>query len=330
VFDAKFSPCDQADQEAVRAFLGASTEDLRRRGRFDGVERDADQTVAAVFDLLTSQRFGYLGRRKSEPYREAICALMRRNVDQGRPIRFYYDIGPGYHASVRPGSLGLDFEVGLAELVLLRQVVLFCEGVVGIHRPGARFHLVVDNLCGLATNDVPLERTTGYVARLRSLIDAVGASDLIEVLVESELNDWETYRGHLERTPSGAPTDPSGLDAAAIDNVARFLGRSCAADEAARRIDLYARTGPVTEELLEPAIDGVRMTQRASPTTIGFRAFPGGAQRIQVGRLGLLCSGPGKLRPVLLTTRNVDEYEVCEADARASAPIRSVLVARRR
>ena len=314
----------------VEAYLRAAIDDLRTDtpGAQTG---SVDDPVDAIFRILTSQQFGYLGRSKSEPYRASIEAFLRRDVAAGVPVRFDFDIGPGYHASIRPGDLDLSFDVGLAELMILRQVALFCAKVGEVYAPGASFHLVIDNLCGLATNDIPLERTNGYVQRLRALIDEMGVGDRVSLLVESEVSCWDTYRARLAELEAAAETgtDPSTLDEARIDNVARFLGRSCEAGEAARRMDLYQRTGTVTEELLAPAIHGVRMTQRHSAGTIGFRSFPGGAQRLQAGELGLLRVSESKLRPILVTSRNAADHELIRVDVSAVAPasIGPVLVA---
>jgi hypothetical protein len=80
--------------------------------------------------------------------------------------------------------------------------------------------------------------------------------------------------------------------------------------EANERIDRYRRTGIVTELLLARVVGGVRMTQRASATTLGFRPFPGGDSRTQCGHVAMGRNTHGKLRPILLTSRNVGAYEL--------------------
>ena len=52
------------------------------------------------------------------------------------------------------------------------------------------------------------------------------------------------------------------------------------------------------------------MTQRASATTIGFRPFAGGDARTQCGEVAFGRTEKGRVRPFLLTHRNVDGYEL--------------------
>ncbi|MEJ2542109.1 MAG: L-tyrosine/L-tryptophan isonitrile synthase family protein, partial [Gemmatimonadota bacterium] len=236
-----------------------------------------------------------------------VTSHLRRDVGEGRPVRFYYDLGPGYPASLDLREPELSFEVGLGELVAIQQVVSFSREVQDIYSPGAHFWLVIDNLCGRATNDIPLERSRSYVSRLRRMIDTLGLGHRISVLVESELNSWETYRRRLEREPRQSPPEVGPKD---IRNVTRFLGRPCDGHEAAARIELYRRTGRVTEALLAPAIEGVRLTQRATPSTLGFRSFPGGDQRIQVGQLAMTPRPREGLRPILITTHNAGNHDL--------------------
>jgi hypothetical protein len=70
----------------------------------------------------------------------------------------------------------------------------------------------------------------------------------------------------------------------------------------------YRQAGDLTERMLEGIVRGVRMTQRATGGTLGFRPFPGGDSRTQVGELALSPNPNGALRPVLLTSRNVHRY----------------------
>jgi len=268
---------------------------------------------AAIFDLLTSRRFCYLGRKRTAPYRDETLALMRHDMERGEPVRFYYDIGPGYHASTRPGKSDLVFDVGLSELYQLHQVVQFCNRVAELYPPGARFSLVIDNLCAVATNDIPVENTSAYVERLRALMRETGAEDLVNLVVESEAFEWSEYEGLLADVAAQAP--PDSLSEADLDNVVRFLGRSCDTTEAGDRIERYRRAGIVTESLLERVVHGVRMTQRATGGTLGFRPFPGGDQRTQCGEVALTRRSKGGLKPVLLTSRNIDGYDCVSVDS---------------
>lgn len=260
----------------------------------------------AVFALLTSRRFSHLGRSARATYRLRTTELLRDQIERGEPLRFYYDIGPGYHASLHPDVGELVFDIGFSELMILNQVCTFAEEVARIYEPGVRFRLVIDNLCAHRTNDVPVDSTESYCATLRLLIDELGIGELVGLLVESEhfeLSEYDRLLGKLHPGPAAVPT------AKAHDNVERFLGRRCDTSEAAERIERYTRTSAVTEELLARVVDGVRMTQRATPLTIGFRPFPGGDSRTQCGTVVLGHSSNARLRPFLLTSWNVEEHD---------------------
>ena len=260
----------------------------------------------AIFSILTSREFCYLGRTRTEPYRERTVAEIARNIQAGEPVRFYYDIGAGYHASIDPSRFGLVFGVGFSELCVLAQVASFCNRVAEIHAPGARFILVIDNVCGLMTNDIPLENTKAYCADLRALIAQTGTGDRVDVLVESETFSVSEYGIDPARLRRDIATiNPSPED---VENVGRFLGRPCDETEAVERMARYRQAGEMTEDRLERVVCGVRMTQRATGATLGFRPFPGGDSRTQVGELGITCNAKGNLRPVLLTSRNVQRY----------------------
>jgi hypothetical protein len=271
--------------------------------------RDTRESLPGeIFDLVTSRRFCYLGRARTAPYREEVAELVGRRVAGGEPLRFFYDIGPGYHATTRPGSQPLNFEVGLSELLILFQISSLCRRLSAIYPPGAHFWLVIDNLCALRTNDVPLELTEGYCARLRALVRECGLGEYVDLVVESEefdLGEYDALLAELEPRPLASSPTPD-----AVANVERFLGRRCSVDEAAERIERYRRTGAVTERLLDRLVRGVHMTQRATAATLGFRPFPGGDSRTQCGEVVLTRESNGKARPVLLTSRNVDEYDL--------------------
>ena len=280
-------------------------------GRFtdrpEGACAEAGPLAEELFRALTARRFCYLSRRRTRPYRDQVVRTFDGSIRRGEPISLFYDIGPGYHASLHPGEQDLSFDVGLSEVLLLSQVAAFSNRVTALYPPGARFWLVIDNLCGLWTNGIPLERTEGYCARLRSLIRAVGFEGRVELLVESEQFGVAEYDGLFSALEPGPPASkPSEGD---VENVERFLGRRCDAAEAAERIDRYRRASIVTETLLPRLVSGVRMTQRASATTLGFRPFPGGDARTQCGEVAISRNSKGHLHPVLLTSRNVRHYE---------------------
>ncbi|HWB16805.1 MAG TPA: hypothetical protein VG538_10395 [Vicinamibacterales bacterium] len=294
------------------------------------VSAAGDDLALKIFDVLTSRRFCDLGRRKAQVYQDEVAQSLRARIQVDGAFRFFLDVGPGYHASTRPGVVPLSSEVGLSELLLLFQVDAFCREIRGLYAPGARFFFVIDNVCALRTNDVPLDQTEGYVRQFRALIATMAMTDRVELVVESEIVDLGEYDRELAALPVQTPADD--IAPAAIDNVARFLGRPCTPAEAAERIERYRRTSEVTNRLLDRFVQGVHMTQRATGATLGFRSFPGGDQRAQVGELALTPAVKGSVRPVLLTTRNIANYDCERVDLSdiLPPPLASITVARAR
>jgi hypothetical protein len=261
----------------------------------------------AVYGALTHRRFCALSRGKARQYHEAIRGALADPFRRGAPLEFWFDIGPGYHASLRPGVFPPSFDVGLGELLMLTQVSAFLRSVAALYPPGARFRLVVDNLCALRTNDVPLERTAAYCVQLRRLIDELGLAEHVRLFVESEEFGVCEYDALLRDVEEPHPV--AHATQAEIDNVARFLGHRCTPAQALERMRLYRRTTAVTEHMLAGAARGVRLTQRATPATLGFRSFPGGDARIQCGELALGRRPDGGITSILLTSHNIDLHE---------------------
>ncbi|WP_405242465.1 hypothetical protein [Lentisalinibacter salinarum] len=277
-----------------------------------GIDANFEEGEVAdkAFSILTNRKFCYLSKKRVDCYRENVVSSLRKRARSGGAFRFFYDIGPGYHATTRPGLLPLSFDVGLSELLILFQIKSLSDRIEEIYRPGVHFWLVVDNICGLRTNDIPLEESGKYVARLRDLIEQLGMSSTVSLIVESEMFSLDEYDSLLEAT------SPSSLDQQlseeSVDNVARFLGRPCTRSEALRRIERYRCTSQVTDALVDRLVRDVHMTQRATGATLGFRPFPGGDQRTQAGELVLVHGAKGRLRPQLITSRNVDAYSLVE------------------
>jgi hypothetical protein len=264
-----------------------------------------DRDVAArVFDVLTGREFCYLSKTKAAPYRAEIHSHVGRAAALAKPIPFYYDIGGGYHASVKPGIVDLGFQVGLAELFVLRQIVEFARRVQAFYAPGVKFFLVIDDLCALLVNQIPQASTSRYCRGLRELIRDLDLPELVELLVESEHVALAEFAPLLQAAPDAVAPLTSKQRA----NVERFLGRPCDDVEAAARVRRYREVIEASERLLTPLIHGVHMTQRATDATIAFRPFPGGDSRIQCGEVAVTRNHKGKLCPVLLTSSNVHEF----------------------
>ena len=269
-------------------------------------EIDAKQTAADVFHIITGRNYSHLSRGKAGKYKDAIIRYIEQDVQLGKPATFFYDLGPGYHASLHPGQMDLSFGIGLSELFVLYQISEFSREVSEVYSKGAQFFIIIDNLCALATNDIPTEKTLQYCAELRSLIEETGSQKNIQLLVESELFE-ETDYPRLELAVN--TTSDQFLSEAEIENVSRFVGRHCGMSEALARINIYDKACEVTENNLTRVVTGVRLTQRATENTLGFRSFPGGDSRVQAGEIAITHNKKGKLGPTFLTSRNIGEYD---------------------
>jgi hypothetical protein len=270
----------------------------------DAPRRDSCGVADAVFDLLTGRDYCYLSKSRVAPYRGPALACIESAVRKAEPIDFSYDLGAGYHASIRPGIREPGFDVGLGELFVLHQIASFARRVRSVYPPGVRFHIVIDNLCALLVNDIPVARTEAYCAGFRDLIEATVTSAVVSLIVESEHFSIADFHG----LPEAAASDALTVDAKARDNVARFLGRPCSESEASARMLRYRDVMTESERLLNGVIRGVHMTQRATPDTICFRPFPGADSRIQCGEVALGRNVKGRLCPFLLTSQNITAY----------------------
>lgn len=293
--------------ESVAAYVAALLSRLRAvPHEHPAGSREPEALAGEIFSILTDREFSCLSRARTARYRDTVTGMLAENIRAGEPLRFYYDLGAGYHASIRPDEPGLVFDVGFAELCVLAQIASFCRRVAERYPHGAAFTLVIDNVCGLMTNDVPIERTAAYCAILRRLVAETGMADRVSLLVESEefaLDEYEIDRARLA-ADTGA-LRPTRKD---VENVRRFLGRRCDDAEAVDRIARYRQAAEITERRLAEVVRGVRMTQRATGSTLGFRPFPGGDSRTQVGEVALGPNAKGTLRPLLLTSRNIGRY----------------------
>lgn len=281
-------------------------------------ESPSDQVAAELFRLLTNRKYCYLSKRRAERYRDKIVASFEKNMEQGEPLSFFYDIGGGYHACIHPDKDDLVFEVGLAELCVLSQISSFQHSVLEIYSPGSRFSLVIDNLCAHFVNDISVKSTERYCSMLRQLIAELRLDRVVDLVVESEHFPASEYQTEIDNTamaPSLKMPTP-----AETQNVSRFLGRACSAREAAERIAIYETVTDVSESHLEQIVDGIRMTQRASERTISFRPFTGGDSRIQAGEVVLVENSKGKIKPLLLTSKNASAYTLYPITTPGSFP----------
>jgi hypothetical protein len=286
--------------DQARSFLYDVVRDIRTEipGGPSSKGAGAGGVAEAIFSVLRSRQFTHLSKKRSEPFRETLTAQMSPHISAGRPLQFYFDIGGGYHAGIEPHRRSLVFEPGLGELLILRQIVLFNEAIRRIYAPGTRFSLVVDNNCALLVNDVPLHSTNRYCDALRRLIDDLGLAEKVDLFVESEHFTAADYAVSVDAGDDFEATPQ------AVENVSRFVGRDCDMAECRERMARYKVVSVETDSRISSAIDGARMTQRAGPSSFGFRAFPGSDSRIQSGEVVLVCRPNGKTVPKLVTSQS--------------------------
>lgn len=268
------------------------------------LQQQAADIADKAFDLLTSRKFCYLSKKRVQPYRDSILAHFNKNIAASEPLRMYLDIGGGYHASLYPGKTQLSFKPGLGEYFILSQIKLLDDKISEFYSPGVRFTLVIDNISALLINDIAVQNTSEFCLVLRKLINDAGMSHKVDVLVESENFSLELYDRIIEEVTPHAST----ISDKEISNVSRFLGRPCSTEEALARAIRYKAVTGASERLFDTIIEGVHMTQRATPTTLCFRAYPGADSRIQCGEVAISIKKDGKLFPVLLTSNNVANY----------------------
>ena len=156
----------------IETEIGRYLADLKAGMTADPKARSSghDNLAEEIYSILTDRQFSHVSRGRAAACREQTLLLLSQSLRRGGPIPFWYDIGPGYHASIGAGALAPSFEVGLSEWLVLHQIACFSQRVAGVYAPGVRFSLVVDNLCALRTNDIPVEHTQRYCSALRALI----------------------------------------------------------------------------------------------------------------------------------------------------------------
>jgi hypothetical protein len=255
-----------------------------------------------LFETLASREFCSLSLGRVTGCRDAVIARVTRALHRVEPIHFYYGLGGGYATSVRSGTPQRGSEVGLAELLLLRQVTQLAARVRQFYPVGIRFSLVIDNLSAHLVEDVPVHDTLAYCRNLRRAVDDLGLQALTDLLVTSE---YFSVADFAEAWPRGAGVP----DIAALTN--KPQGRASvqpheAGEESARRDDAARQAA---ERLLAPMIRGVNLTERTTGS-LGFRPFPGGEASVERGEVVLTRAGRTALAPMRLTAANHADYRV--------------------
>lgn len=260
--------------------------------------------------ILLHRTFNHQSRGRLQQILPAIRSTIETKVTHGLPITFFLLYNGGYRASPFPDRQGLIFQPDQTELLLLLQISLLQQKIEEIHPPGIEFSIVVNNGVAWWVNDIPLEATETYVARLRNLIRACGASHRVQLFVQSEMPGFR-FDCDFPAIHSAAPLNPADHSI-----VERFLGRSCSEQEARERFARYTPAESRWAEQLAPVLkekDAIPLRQVAHPEMLSFRPFPGGAIRAQNGTVGFVEQN-GELVPRLLTCESFSRYVVIPAE----------------
>lgn len=259
-----------------------------------------------IVEILTQRVFNYQSKRNLSPLLLKVRQNLVRQLSKGTPIKFFLLYNGGYRASSFPDKLSLIFEPDQTELMFLYQIALFNKKICSIYDPGIVFFIVINNGVAHWVNDIPLVNTENYANQLRKIIDLLGASSKVRVLLQSQLVGYDSKF-------SFEPFQPHPLFSEQEHRmVERFLGRSCSREEAKYRVALYTLAETKWAEdisSMAAAKDVLMLRQLAHPDMLSFRPFPGGAIRSQNGSLGFQYSR-NALTPKLITSESVKKYGV--------------------
>jgi hypothetical protein len=258
-----------------------------------------------VFETLASREFCSVSLGRVAGCRDRVVASVTRALHRVEPIHFYYDLGGGYATSFRSGAARPQMDVGLGELLLLRQVTQLSTRIRQCYPVGIRFSLVIDNLSAFLVEDVPLTDTAIYCRNLRRLVDDLGLSSLTDLIVTSE---YFSVSDFAAAWPRGAGvqdlavlTNKSRIAAGALVREHETVDECECVVHAARR---------AAERLLAPMIRGVHLSERSMMGSLGFRPFPGGEASPERGEIVLTRAGRTALAPMRLTAANHADYRV--------------------
>jgi hypothetical protein len=282
---------------------------------------DVNKISSEVFKILSSREFTYFTRVKSEPYRTAICSKIENLYNAKKQLVFYFNLGGGYHAKV---SGELDFEPGLSELLAIFQIKKFLNKISDIYPFGVYFEIIIDNRCAEFANEISIENTVRYSNKLKEIIRKLRLNEEIKVVLESDLVSKEDLNDKilsLEKSPVYKITDKDR------QNASRF---SDSADTSKKDtcVEKYKVINKISRDLSsEYSKNGIHLTQRPTERSFPFRSFPGGDSKIQCGKVALLSENGDIKRPVLITTNNIENFNLSKINLSEKFVIPNLLVA---
>ena len=272
----------------------------------DPVGADPAECIDSIVGILLHRKFNHQSRGRVAHVIPSLRSRLERIISENRPVTLFFLYNGAYRASPFPNRLQLVFEPDQTEFLLLDLIAQLQARIRAFYSPGIDFVIVVNNGVALQANEIPVAATEAYVARLRGMIDAVGAAGRIRLLVQSELEGGTRAELAIGNAPCPIV---SAKDHAIVE---RFLGRECGPQEASYRAALYKAAEAAWAEVLRPlaaAGNAIVLRQVAHPETLSFRPFGGGAIRSQNGTVGFLKNG-GALLPKLLTVESFEQHDV--------------------
>jgi len=249
----------------------------------DRTARDSESLSEELTAIFLHKSFNHQSRGRLSAVLPGFRQGLQSQIDAMRPLTLYFLYNGGYRASPFPQDPTPIFYPDQTELMLLRQISLLQARIKQKYAPGIDFVIVLNNGVAAYVNDISLEETSRYAKELRNIIESLGASRFIRVLLQSEVADFSS-----SQSKPGYRTLPK-ISQKEHSIVERFLGRPCSEQEASYRAWLYQIAETEWAKDLVPLVTrdhALLLRQVASSGMLSFRAFPGGAIRAQNGSLG--------------------------------------------
>lgn len=260
----------------------------------------------ALIQVLLHHNFNHQSKGRLAHLLPALRSHLEPQIWSGCRIPLFLLYNGGYRASPFPASLEPIFEPDQTEFMLLLQITRLQEKMSAVYAPGIEFVIVINNGVARWVNDIATDITQAYVVQLREMIQSLGASAAVSVLLQSELN---SFTDALSWTPRPLLQVLSDKEHRIVE---RFLGRPCSAQEAQHRSALYVHAEATWAQLLQPiaTLKGAAvLRQVAHPHMLSFRPFPGGAIRSQNGSVGFEETNETQV-PKLITSENFKRFNI--------------------
>jgi hypothetical protein len=282
---------------------------------------NAKEISLKIFRILSSREFTYFTRIKSEPYKEKVCKKIEDAYNDRQVLFFYFNLGGGYHARI---SNSLSFDPGLSEFLALFQIKKFLNKASLFYPFGINFKIIIDNRGAEFANNIPVAKTESFAAKLKKLIQKLGLENEIKLIIESKIiskSDFQKMISQFKKDTSHSISDKDCLNANRfLNNTKESVAEVC--------VKKYTEIKNVLKNLsIKLSDDGVLLTQRATQNSFPFRSFPGGDSKIQCGKVALLFNKGIILRPILITSTNIKNFNLIKINLPKKFVINDLLLA---